>query len=56
MTAVNRVLLAAMLLGVTSSVAIAQAPPPILQEPQTIRLWEGGRRVRSATIPKMFRR
>jgi len=41
MTAVNRVLLVAALLGVTSSVAFAQAPPPILQEPQTIRLWEG---------------
>ena len=30
-----------MLLGVTGSVAFAQAPPPILQEPQTIPLWEG---------------
>ena len=41
MTAVSRVLFVAMLLGGTSSVAFAQAPPPILQEPQTIRLWEG---------------
>src|SRR4029453_11205572 len=41
MTAVNRVLFAAVLLGVTGSVAFAQAPAPILQEPQTIRLWEG---------------
>jgi len=41
MTAANRVLLVVMLLGVTGSVAFAQAPPPILQEPETIRLWEG---------------
>src|SRR6187401_102629 len=41
MTAVKRALFVVMLVGATGSVAFAQAPPPILQEPQTIRLWQG---------------
>ena len=41
MSAAKRAIAVCLWLGVMHASALAQAPAPILQEPQTIRLWEG---------------
>ena len=41
MRAVNRALTVCISVGILQAAGLAQAPSPILQEPQTIRLWEG---------------
>lgn len=41
MRGTNRALICCIWLGILHAAVLAQAPTPILQEPQTIRLWEG---------------
>src|SRR5262245_10188974 len=48
----RRVAVAVGLIGAVVSIASAQAPPPILQDPQTIPLWPGGAPGAVGTAPE----